>query len=1484
MSPATSDKIGAVMVVGGGISGMQAALDLAEGGYYVYLVEKKSAIGGVMAQLDKTFPTNDCAMCTVGPKLVECGRHPNIQICTLTEVKGISGEPGNFTVTLVQQPRYVDSSKCTGCGDCAKVCPVLKPDEYNQGLAECKAAYRLYPQAIPATFAIEKFDRAPCVRTCPANINAQGYIQLIKAGKYAEALSLIMEKLPLPGTLGRICPHPCEGNCRRAEVDEPVSICALKRFVADQVDWDTLKVPEIEKRDEEVAIIGSGPGGLSCAYHLALMGYRPVIFEAAAEPGGWLRYGVPEYRLPRAVLQREIDYIRRLGVDIRCNSPITPERTIGDLISRDGYRAVFTSVGCQESVHIRVPGIETEGVLWAADYLKEVSATGVAPTAGKQVVVIGGGNVGIDAARIAIRKGASRVTIVCLEHRDEMPALPWELEETEKEGIEIRHRWGVKQILTNGGRVKGVWLKKVAQVFDKQGHFAPQYYEDQLDTLDADIVIMSIGQRASNLHFLTAADGIDLTPRGLIKADPDTMATTRQGVFAGGDVVSGPYIAIAAIADGREAAISIDRYLRGVDLKEGRQLPLRPLASGKWNPLPKNTAKQPRASMPCLPKEEWLKGFQEIWLGLTPEAAQAEASRCINCGVCSECLQCVDACQARAIDHSQQPEVQEVKVGAVILSSGFQAFDARLQPEYGYGRYANVMTSLEFERILSPTGPTQAHVKRPSDGAVPRKIAWIQCVGSRDAARGRLYCSSVCCMYASKQAMIAKEHHPEIEATIFCLDIRAHGKGFERYYQRALDPHEVRYIRAMISRVVEDPRTHNLEMTYVDGENHLQTETFDLVVLSVGMGIAPENVEMARKLGVELSPHNFAQAGSFTPATSSRPGIFVSGSFTGPKDIPDSVMQGSAAAASAARLLASARGSLIQERTFPLEKDVAGEPPRIGVFICQCGRNIGGVANIAALVEGARNLPDVAHIQDNLFACSQDSQSQMAEMIRTHNLNRVLVVACSPHTHAAMFQSMLRNAGLNKYLFEMANIRNQCTWVHQNEPEKATEKCADLIRMGVAKARLLKPLEYLSIPVTKGALVIGGGMTGMTGALALADQGFEVHLVERLDHLGGNARRLHTTWQNEPVQTYVDAAVTQVEKHPKITVHYQSLVTEVSGSVGNFKSKLSTGQEIEHGVVIMAVGGEPLRPEGLYLYKQHPNVLLSLELDEELVRQSPRVKKAQAAAFIQCVGSRIPERPYCNRLCCSHSVENALKLKELNPDMEVYVLYRDMRTYGQKEALYARAREKGVRFLRYAVDNPPQVHPSGDKIIIQVMDQNLRVPVELSVDLLTLATAIIPHQNEPLAELYKVHLNAEGFFSEAHVKIKPVEASTAGIFMAGLCHYPKPIEESLAEALACASRVGTILSRDSLELESNVSGVIDENCDGCAYCVDTCPFKAINLLEYTSEGKVKKTVEVNEALCRGCGSCMATCPKKGIEVAGYTLDQLAAQVDAALGF
>jgi heterodisulfide reductase subunit A len=594
-------------------------------------------------------------------------------------------------------------------------------------------------------------------------------------------------------------------------------------------------------------------------------------------------------------------------------------------------------------------------------------------------------------------------------------------------------------------------------------------------------------------------------------------------------------------------------------------------------------------------------------------------------------------------------------------------------------------------------------------------------------------------------------------------------------------------------------------------------------------------------------------------------------------------MEGSAAAAAAAANLAAARGSLAQEKVFPPEKAVQDEPPRVGVFVCRCGLNIGGIVNVPEIVEYAGTIPNVEYAQDNLFTCSQDAQNLMMEKIREHQLNRVVVAACSPSTHQFIFQDMLRNAGLNKYLFEMANIRNQCSWVHMKQPDAATEKCKDLIRMAVAKTRLLEPLEYISVPVNKTALVVGGGVSGMTSALALADQGFAVHLAERKDRLGGNALKLHTTWRGGLVGPRLENVIAKVKNHPNLTIHYKSIVVNVSGVVGNFKTTLSRHQIIEHGIVVLAIGGEPHRPEGQYLYNRNPNVLLSLDLDQEIAEESERLQKARAVAFIQCVGSRSAERPYCSKVCCSHSVESALKLKEMNPEMDVYIFYRDIRTYGEREMFYEEARNQGVIFIRYRQADPPRVEEADGRLKISVTDLILERPVELYVDLLALATAIIPHHNAPLAELYKIPLNAEGFFTEAHAKIKPVDAPTEGIFLTGLCHYPKPLQESVAESLATAARATTILSQDSLQLESIISRVIDQNCDGCAFCVDACSFQAITLLEYMFEGKMKKTVDVNEAQCKGCGSCMATCPKMGIEVAGFTLDQLGAQVEAALG-
>jgi heterodisulfide reductase subunit A-like polyferredoxin len=738
-------------------------------------------------------------------------------------------------------------------------------------------------------------------------------------------------------------------------------------------------------------------------------------------------------------------------------------------------------------------------------------------------------------------------------------------------------------------------------------------------------------------------------------------------------------------------------------------------------------------------------------------------------------------------------------------------------------------------------------------------------------------------MVSLKQSIVAREHlGPDLDMALFYMDMRTPRKDFEKYCVKIKDQ-GARLIRSRVHTIKEVNGSGDLEVRYVTETGEVVDEIFDAVVLSVGMVMPPSTLELAKRLEVTIGPNDFVEHSCFAPTTTFRDGIYACGAFTGPKDIPQTVMEGSAAAAAATRRLASARGTLLKVREYPPEREVAGEPARVGVFICNCGLNIGGVADVPAIVEYAKGLANVEYAQANLFTCSQDAQDQMVEMIEEHRLNRIVVAACSPSTHQPIFQQMMRTAGLNKYLFEMANIRNQCTWVHRNEPEQATQKSQDLVNMAVAKARLLWPLEYLTVGVDRTALVVGGGVTGMTAAMALADQGYQVHLVERQGFLGGNALKLHTTWRGGLVKPRVQAMINRVQNDERITVHFKAIVTGVSGAVGNFTTTLSDGEEIRHGIVILAIGAVPFRPEGMYLYKQNPNVLLSLDLDEEIAQESERVKKAQAVAFIQCVGSRIPERPYCNKVCCAHSVESAIKLKVMDPEKEVYILYRDMRTYGEREILYTRARELGVVFIRVPIANPAKVEEADGRLRITVTDHILQRPVSFSVDLLVLATAIIPRQNAPLAELYKIPLNAEGFFTEAHAKIKPVEASTEGIFLAGLCHYPKPIQESVAEALACASRANTILSRDYLELESIISNPIDENCDGCAFCIDTCPFKALTLIEYMKDGGVKKTVDVNPVFCKGCGSCMATCPKQGIYVAGFTPEQLSAQVEAALG-
>jgi heterodisulfide reductase subunit A len=1008
----TNNVVGAVMVVGGGIAGIQAALDLANSGFLVYLVERSSAIGGKMGQLDKTFPTNDCSMCMLAPKLNECDRHPNIRILASTSIQRLEGDVGHFIATLVQRPRYVDLDKCTACATCTDYCPVVIKDHYNEGLSYTKALHIDYPQAIPAAFHVD------------------------------------------------------------------------------------------------------------------------------------------------------------------------PE--------------------------------------------------------------------------------------ACL-------------------------------FLTN-----------------------------------------------------------------------------------------------------------------------------------------------------------------------------------------RECKQCERVCRAEAIDFGQQEALVELEVGAVILATGFETFDPKIKGAYGYGRFPNVVTSMEFERILSATGPFQGHVRRPSDGKEPEKVAWIQCVGSRDPSVGRGYCSSVCCMYAIKEAMLAKEHAPyELDTAVFYIDIRSHGKDFEKFYDRARQG-GIRFVKSRIDTIGQDDETKNLIIRYTDEASRRVQEAFDLVVLSVGLGTSGQTQDLATRLGIALDHYNFGITDSFSPVMTSRPGIYVCGAFQGPKDIPQSVMEASATAGAVSAALSAARHSLTKVQAYPDEKDVIGEESRIGVFVCHCGINIGGVVRVPEIAEYAKTLADVVWASDELFACSADVQEKIKAIIKEYSLNRVVVASCSPRTHEPLFRETLREAGLNKYLFEMANIRDQCSWVHMHDPNGATEKVKDLVRMAVAKVSLVEPLVEPRVPVTKSCLVVGGGLAGMTSALNLANQGYKAHLVERGERLGGEALKLYETWKGEQIGPYIEDLTKRIQDHPAIQVYLNSSVKAASGFVGNFTSTVMDGEgnetEVAHGATILATGGQAYQPRE-YLYNKHPDVYLALELDHDMYNDPDKFREVNTAVFIQCVGSREPARPYCSKVCCTHSIHSALKLKDLNPDMDVYILYRDIRTYGGREDLYREARSKGIAFIRYHLEDKPTVKQEDSKVKVTVKDQLLHCDVEIRADILILASAIIPRSdNKALSKLYKVSSNQEGFFLEAHVKLRPVDFATDGMYAAGLAHYPKPIEEAIAQAQAAAARAGVLLSQDFIVTEAVIAQVNEEACRGCGLCVALCPFEALRIVE-TSNGR---KVQVTDVACKGCGVCAATCYRHAISINGFTDRQIATQVEAFL--
>ena len=843
-----------------------------------------------------------------------------------------------------------------------------------------------------------------------------------------------------------------------------------------------------------------------------------------------------------------------------------------------------------------------------------------------------------------------------------------------------------------------------------------------------------------------------------------------------------------------------------------------------------------------------------------------------KCGVCQK------ICPADAVEYDQKPETLQIQAGALVISTGFEPALTAKEGEFGYGRYQNVVTSLQYERMLSATGPYEGHIQRPSDGKVPKSVAWIQCVMSRDPSRNRPFCSSVCCMHAAKQAILTRTHEPNTEAAIYFMDVRAHGKGFDDYVDRARANYGVKYRRSMISQVYLNPENENLIIETFDHHlNRKKEEEYDLVVLSSGFKPSDGFADLAEKLGLTANPYGFLTTEYDEPVSTSRPGVFVCGGIEAPKDIPETVIQAGAAAAEAAILISKARYTeTITQETVP-EKPIEAAP-RVGVFVCHCGTNIAGVVDIEDVVADVKKLPHVVFATNFMFTCSTETQQNIIDLIKEHRLNRVVVAACSPKTHEPLFQETLKEAGLNPYLFELASIRDQCSWVHGNTPEKATRKSKELIRASVARAVKLEPLYDKSYPVINKGLVIGGGLAGMTAALSIADQGYHVHLVEKTDRLGGFAQNLKYTLEGHSPARLIRYLVERVTHHPNISFHLESKLVAHGGHLGAFSGAVQKNDEridIQYGAVIVATGGRPYEPKE-YLYGQDGRILTQVEFSKRLLDDPSWARQLRRIVMIQCVGSREPDFPYCSRVCCSAAVKNSIQLKEMNPGAQVIMLYRDVRTFGFKELYYQKARRKGVLFFRYIPEEKPEVYDDSGQLIVDFTDRSSHQEFRVEPDLVVLSAGIRPGEGAAqIARLLKLPAADVGFFLEAHVKLRPVEFAASGIFLAGVAHSPRFIEESVTMAKSAGQQAMKILCKERMTTSAAVAEVDAEKCAACLACVRVCPYGA----PFINEDGVS---EIPPSACMGCGICPSECPAKAISLKHSTDDQVLAKIDALL--
>jgi heterodisulfide reductase subunit A len=886
------------LVVGAGIAGITAALKIAKAGYQVYLVEKNEIIGGRMAQFDKTFPTLDCAGCTLTPKTSEAGRHPNIEVLTKSEVVGVEGFVGNFAVRVRQKPRYVRLDKCTGCGDCQQVCPVNVSSTFEVGLATSHPISRPFPQAIPNTYSILRAGMPPCQAACPAGVNAQGYMTLAGEGKYAEALALVRECMPFASICGRICNRLCESNCKRGQVDAPLAICHTKRFLGDyEVDRGLRVHPPIKpRREEKIAVVGAGPGGLSAAYYLTLEGYQVTVFEKLPVAGGMLAVGIPEYRLPQGVLDREIDSLRKLGIEIRTGIEVGRDITLNQL-RNEGYRAFFLGIGAHKGYTLGIEGEKDFApVLDGVTFLREVGL-GSRQAPADHVVVVGGGNAAIDAARSALRLGCSKVFIAYRRTREEMPAHEEEIHHAEQEGIEIHYLTIPRRVVGRDGQVTGLQcIRAELGEPDQSGRRRPVPIEGSDFVIEAGAVITAIGQEP-DLGELRSEDPIEISRRGTLVVDRETFQTNIPDVFAGGDAVLGPATFVEAVAQGRLAASAIHDFLQYGSLREVKatEKPVEKELTEDERSRARPIERQP---MPMLSPETRVRSFDEVELGFTAEMAKIEGQRCLSCGLCCQCGECARKCGPQAIDLTEQERVRTLDVGAIVVATGIDVFDARKYPEYGYGKYPDVITNLQFERLCNASGPTGGKLVRPSDGKTPRSVVFIQCVGSRDRARGNEYCSKVCCMISAKQLSIFKHFNHEGQAYVFYIDNRTGGKGYEEFLRRAIEEEGAQYIRGRVAKVFQEGGR-----LVVRGENSLvggpiEVEA-DMVVLATGLTARKDTINVARALNLSTDKDGFfiELHPKLGPVETSLSGIYLAGAAQGPKDIPESVAQGGAAAA-----------------------------------------------------------------------------------------------------------------------------------------------------------------------------------------------------------------------------------------------------------------------------------------------------------------------------------------------------------------------------------------------------------------------------------------------------------------------------------------------------------------------------------------------------------------------------------------------------------